>query len=208
LHGFSGLIFASPWRARIEPETIAATVEWVREGGRILFLGFELGDRHHDANLAELTHPFGIDPASDIVGPPGSGHRKPYDVAVDYSIPDAEAHPLTQGLAAVRLVNAQTVRVEPGGIEWLRVGRNTLYRPAADTVEYRDGTLTTPGGAAFERRTDAGWLSVAVEAPAGLCGQGRALMIGSWDVLGRSTPFGEDNVTLVSRLLDWLARRT
>jgi hypothetical protein len=127
------------------------------------------------------------------------------NVVVDYEIAEAEAHPLTNNLNVIRLNNAQTVRVEPGGIEWLRVGRNVLYRPMSSTVQYRDGTLTTPRGAMFERREDASWFPVAVEAPAGLCGRGRAMMIGTWDLLGRVTPFGGDNGILVSRLLDWLA---
>lgn len=205
LHTYSGSIFASPWRARIDPETIAATIEWVREGGRALFLGFEMGDRHHNANLAELTHHFGIDPATDIVGPPGYSEQKPYEAVVEYEIAAAEPHPLTRNLTTVRLSNAQTVQVEPGGIEWLRVGRNVVYRPRSSTVLYRDGTLTTPRGAMFDRRENADFFPVAVEAPAGLCGKGRALMIGTWDLLGRTKPFAGDNPILVSRLLDWLA---
>ena len=70
LHALRGLVFPSPWRARISPECIAATIDWVMEGGRILFLGFELGDYHHNANLSQLTQWFGIDPSCDIVGPP------------------------------------------------------------------------------------------------------------------------------------------
>jgi hypothetical protein len=44
LHKFSGLIVANPLQATMEPETITAIVEWVRAGGRLLLLGFELGD--------------------------------------------------------------------------------------------------------------------------------------------------------------------
>jgi hypothetical protein len=173
LHTLSGLIFCTPWRAKLEPETIAATVEWVKSGGRLLLLGFELGDRHHDANLAELTHPFGIDPATDIIGPPGYGPRKPYGVQVDFDIPETESHPLVKGLATIQLMNAQTIRVEPGGLEWLRVGANSVYQPVSESVVYRDGTMTTPGGAEFYENPSKGWLSVAVEAPKGLCGKGR-----------------------------------
>jgi TIR domain-containing protein len=205
LHALSGLIFANPWRAKIEPETIAATVEWVRKGGRLLLLGFELGDRHHGGNLGELSHHFGIDPAGDIVGPQGYGDRKPYDQPVDFIPSKADPHPFTEGLTVIRCANVQTVRVDPGGTEWLRVGDNVVYRPSRDSVRYRDGTMTTPGGPAFAMNLKAEWLAVAVEAPRGLCGAGSVHMIGTWDLMGRDQPFGDENLTLVTRLLDWLS---
>jgi hypothetical protein len=205
LHKFSGLIFASPLDFKIEPETIAATVEWVKFGGRLLLLGFELGDRHHEANLAELSHHFGIDPAADIVGPPGYTGQKPYDVAVEFDPSQADRHDLTEGLETIRLMNVQTLRVEPGGIEWLRVGQNIVYRPRRDTVRYRKGKMTTPAGAAFEANPNSGSLAIAVEAPQGLCGGGGVQMIGTWDLLGRYQWFLGDNLVLVSRLLDWLS---
>jgi hypothetical protein len=207
LHKLSGLIFPSPWRAKLEPETISATVEWVRRGGRLLLLGFELGDRHHDANLAELSHHFGIDPDADIVGPPGFGDRKPYDIPIDFDIAKGVPHPFTKGLTTIRLANVQTVRVAPGGVEWLRVGDNVVYRPRRESVLYRNGTMTTPGGTAFETNSQAGWLAAAVEAPKGLCGTGEVQMIGTWDLLGRHQVFGDDNITLMARLLDWLSGR-
>jgi hypothetical protein len=205
LHELSGIILANPWRARMEPEVISAIIEWVRTGGRLLLLGFELGDRHHDGNLAELSHHFGIDPASDIVGPGGYGDRKPYNVPIDFSPSEADEHPFTKELKSIRLTNVQTVRVDPGGIEWLRVGSNIVYRPRRDSVRYHGGTMTTPGGSAFESSSDVGWMSVAVEAPQSLCGAGSVHMIGTWDLLGSNTAFNGDNLTLLIRLLNWLS---
>lgn len=207
LHEMAGIILASPWRAAIEPETVSALVDWVRTGGRLVLLGFELGDRHHDANLAELSHQFGIDPACDIVGPRGYGDRKPYNVAVDFVPSEADEHALTEGLTSIRLTNVQTVRVDPGGVEWMRVGSNVVYHPRRESVQYHGGTMTTPGGSAFEAKSDASWLAVAVEAPRGLCGAGGVHMIGSWDLLGRVQTFDGDNVILLSRMFDWLAGR-
>jgi hypothetical protein len=204
LHKLSGLMFCTPWRSKLEPDTISATVEWVKSGGRLLLLGFELGDRHHDANLAELTHHFGIDPATDIVGPPGYGPRKPYGVQVDFGIPKTETHPFVKGLATIQLTNAQTIRVEPGGREWLRVGANSVYQPVPESVVYRDGTMTTPGGAEFYENPNSGWQSVAVEAPKGLCGNGGVQMIGTWDIMGCRKAHGDENFILIRRLLDWL----
>ncbi|MFZ2147125.1 MAG: toll/interleukin-1 receptor domain-containing protein [Sedimentisphaerales bacterium] len=208
LHRLSGLIFVSPWRAKLEPETIGATVEWVRKGGRLLLLGFELGDRHHGTNLAELSHNFGIDPCIDIVGPADFGDKKPYDIPVNFNTSHADPHPFTDALMNFRLTNVQTLRVEPGGIEWLRVGENVVYRPHRDSVQYHDGTMTAPGGTAFGINRQAGWLALAVEAPKGLCGKGAVQMIGTWDLIGRSQAFGGDKIMLISRLLDWLSRKS
>jgi hypothetical protein len=205
LHKLSGLIFATPWRSKLEPEIIAATVEWVKKGGRLLLLGFELGDRHHDANLMELSRHFGISAAIDIVGPPDFGQGKPYETIIEFNPEAAENHYFTTNLKHIQLTNIQTLRVEPGGIEWLRVGQNVVYQPKRESVVYRDGVMTAPGGNAFHINKNAGWLPVAVQAPEGLCGQGGVHVIGTWDLLGRNKPFGNDNHILVSRILDWLA---
>jgi len=206
LHQWAGLVLANPWRARMKPETILAIAEWVRSGGRLLLLGFELGDRHHDGNLSELSHHFGIDPAADIVGPKASGNEKPYGDEVTFKTADADPHPFTTDLTAVQFVNVQTVRVDPGGHEWLRVGdKNKVYRPASGSVQYRDGTLTSPRRSTWEVNEQASWLPVAVEAPNGLCGAGQVHMIGTWDVLGRDTQGGRDNLVLLTRILDWLS---
>jgi hypothetical protein len=67
--------------------------------------------------------------------------------------------------------------------------------------------MTTPGGAAFAVNLEAGWLAVAVEAPKGLCGAGGVHMMGTWDLMGRDQAFGDDNVTLLIRLLNWLSHK-
>jgi len=67
--------------------------------------------------------------------------------------------------------------------------------------------MTAPGGAEFEVMQNTGDLPVAVEAPQGLCGAGSVNMLGTWDLIGRYGVFGRDNLTLVSRLLDWLSGR-
>jgi hypothetical protein len=205
LNKLSGLIFTSPWRARLEPETVGSTVEWVKKGGHLLLLGFELGDRHHDANLNELSLHFGISPGIDIVGPPGFGQQKPYETVVEFDVAEADKHFFTHSLTHIQLKNVQTLRVEPGGTEWLRVGKNVVYQPKRESVVYRDGTMTAPGGNAFHVNKNAGWLPVAVEAPKGLCGKGSVQMIGTWDLFGRNNPYGGDNLILINRILDWLA---
>lgn len=208
LHTLSGLIFGCPWRSHMTPETITATVEWVKLGGRLLLLGFELGDRHHGSNLGDLSHHFGIYPTTDIVGPSGYGERKPYGDPVDFDIRDPAYPTFTEGLDSLRLSNVQTIRVDPGGVEWLRVGKNSVYQPQSSVVIYRDGTLTAPGGAPFFENQQASWLAVGVQAPKGLCGKGAVQMIGTWDLIGRRESFGETNLAFVTRLFNWLARRS
>lgn len=205
LSNLPGLILGSPWRQQMEQEVISAIVEWVKSGGRLLMLGFELGDRHHGGNLGELSRHFGIHPSADIVGPPNYGPNKPYEEAVDFQVADGDTHAFTKDLSSIRLTNVQTVRVEPGGIEWLRVGENVVYRPTRMSVEYRQGTLTQPRETAFDLNKKANWLPVAVEAPQGLCGSGTVHMIGTWDLLGRNRALESENLTLFRRIMNWLS---
>ena len=203
---FRGLVVGNPWRARFDLSTIEAIRQFVLDGGRALLLGFELGDRHHNGNLAQLARCFGIEPVTDIVGP-ASKIDKPYDSPVDFQVGAADPHPFTKGLTAVRFANVQTLRGEPGCSEWLRVGANVVFRPRRDrTVYAKDGTLTA-GKEDFERNDGASWCPVAVQAPRGLCGRGEVNAIGTWDFLGDQGVFLEnaDNAILVERMLDWLS---
>jgi len=206
LHSYGGLIVGSPWRQRMEPETVTALSEFVMKGGRLLLLGFELGDRHHDANLNDLAAQFGLYFEADIVGPPDK-QSKHYDEPVDFEVVQADEHDLTRGLRTIRLANVQTLRVLPKGIEWLRVGNNAACSP--EEVVYRAGLFTHPRGKdRVKPNPQSGWLPVAVEAPAGLCGKGAVQAIGTWDILGRTAPFkNQDNLLLLGRLLEWLSGR-
>ena len=211
---FRGLVIGSPWRDRFDADTIEAVRQFVSAGGRVVLLGFELGDRHHNGNLSELARHFGIEPVTDIVGPAPDGHtaktlEKPWYVPVDFTVAAAtpDPHPFTRDLQVVRLANVQTLRVEPGGIEWLRVGSNAVFRPRRDkTVYASDGTLTA-GKQDFEPNVAAHWCAVAVQAPPSLCGRGEVVAIGTWDLLGDRGAFlaNPDNTTLVKRILNWVS---
>ncbi|WP_163988867.1 toll/interleukin-1 receptor domain-containing protein [Pyxidicoccus caerfyrddinensis] len=208
LHELSGLILGAPWRSQMDPRTITALVRWVHGGGRLLMLGYELGDRHHGGNLGELAVHFGIHLETDIVGPQNTDATKPYGARVDFAPGRAERHFLTEDLKKLWLANVQTLRVDPGGTEWLRVGNNIVCRPKHDSVKYEQGTLTQPGGQSFDLNRNAGWLPVGVEAPAGLCGRGCVLALGTWEIVGKHGAFWKhaDNRELLFRLLDWLSR--
>jgi hypothetical protein len=147
LRELTGLIVGSPWRSKIAVDEIATLVEWVHNGGRMLLLGFEFGDRHHGANLGELSRQFGIQPIAQYRGA-CRVHRKPYDVNVDYLVADSEPHRFSDGLSRIRLANAQTGDVDPGGVRWLCVGKNSVYRPAG--VTYREGLFSQPHGSCLD----------------------------------------------------------
>jgi hypothetical protein len=202
----SGMVVGSPWQSAMSRECIDELVDWVHAGGRMLLLGFELGDRHHNGNLSELARRFGIHPMIDIVGPRDRGKGKPYGVWIDFRAGDARTHPVNRHLDRIRLRNVQTVMVEPGGHEWLCVGEHAIFRPARERVYYRDGLLTQPGGGQFEVNPNAAWIPVGVEAPSGLAYSGAVRFLGTWDIL--RAPSGipaHDTPKLVERLFDWLA---
>jgi hypothetical protein len=209
----SGLIVGSPFRAAMSSRCITEIVEWVRDGGRLLLLGYELGDRHHNANLGELARRFGLHPMPDIVGPSvdakGGRARKPYDEEIELDPDDADPHDLTHGLGKLCLVNLQTVMLDPGATAWLKIGSNAVYRIAqGGRVRYEDGIFGSPTGAEFEVITGAPWIPVAAQAPRGLCGQGAVHFIGTWDLLPPRADSADPRTVLVERLLDWLAGKT
>jgi hypothetical protein len=201
----SGMIVGSPCRSTMSAECVDELVDWVHAGGRLLLLGFELGDRHHGGNLGDLARRFGIHPMVDMVGPCDYGQRKPYSVWMDFKPDIASRPPLTKGLDRIRLCNVQTVMVEPGGDEWLRVGEHAVYRPAGKDVQYREGQLTQPRGAQFEVNADAAWVPVGVDAPTGLVHPGAVRFLGTWDLLRAPAEPPHDTLRLVERMLDWLA---
>ena len=228
IHARAGLIVGSPHWRRMEPGEIDLLADFVMRGGRMLMLGFEFGDRHHGANFNDLAAKFGLYFEADIVGPPRERDEKdeqsggevnppgqseevdkPYGVELDFEVSRGEGHELTAGLSSVRLANVQTLRTLPLAKEWLRVGRNAPCRPSRASVEYRNGFFTQPVGKdRVEPNWEAGWLPVAVEAPRGLCGDGAVQAIGTWDLLGRKTPFNHrDNLLLLGRLFNWLSHR-
>ena len=46
------------------------------------------------------------------------------------------------------------------GIEWISIGDNVVYRPARDSVQYRDGTMTAPGRTSFEINQKAEYVGI------------------------------------------------
>lgn len=192
-----GLVMATPFHAHVGPELIEEVVAWVLEGGRLLLLGYQLGDRHHGADLDELARRFGVHFRADILGPEGAPPtRKPYDSPV--VVGAVGEHPVVAGSELIEVVNCQSIDVAPGGRTLLATGSNLLFEPDPATVYYRDGVFAG-GGVQFRSRGAAPWLAVLVQAPAGLCGKGEVLALGTWSV-----PVNERNRAFLTRLERWL----
>ena len=109
----------------MRPWVVDGIHDWVQSGGRLLLLGFELGDPHHRSNLGDLARLFGINFNIDIVGDPNSlikvsvgGQElidKPYEDPVVFAVPTGSTYALTGELPSIRLRNVQTIGVYPGG---------------------------------------------------------------------------------------------
>jgi hypothetical protein len=112
LDAWSGMILALPFRRRMSAGAVDQIVRWVREGGRLLLLGFELGDLHHGGNLNDLASRFGLRFHGDIVSPEGWAGGKPYGEAVCFRA-DVD-HPVLEGVDSVWWRNVQTLALEPG----------------------------------------------------------------------------------------------
>ena len=163
-------MLAMPWRASLSATAIDQIVEWVRLGGRLGLLGFELGDLHHSGNLNALASRFGLRFQGDMVAPHG-WHRqlKPYGAPVEFTAPASSSHPILDGVGSVTWRNVQTLAREPGTRLLLAVGENVLTVPEPESVSFASGLLTMPNPV-FAYFDDASWLPVMAEATPHLTG--------------------------------------
>jgi hypothetical protein len=202
-----GLLLGMPYHQRIDDRVCKAVVDWVRQGGRLALLGFELGDRHHEANLNALAGEFGLRFNTDIVAPKGwkPANAKPYGAPVAFKDIDPVQHALLEGIEHLCLQNLCTLTVDPGARILLTVGDHGIGWMTPETAQYTDGALKS-GRQEFEVIDEASWVPLIAEAPAGLTGAGKVLAIGTWDLLGSAYKLTEDtdNLRLVRNLLAWL----
>ena len=202
LAAWSGMVMALPNHTRLDPAVIEEVKAWVDAGGRLLLLGFELGDRHHRANLNELAGMFGIRFNTDLVAPAPDFTGKPYDAPIDIDLTGA-AHPMLDGLSAIRVWNAQSVSTEPGGAPLIPLEGFGIARLTDDSAHYDEGGWQTGGNQQFSTGPAPPDRSLAAFAPADLCGRCRVLALGTWDLrLGDGTA---DTGRFVSRVIAWLA---
>jgi hypothetical protein len=202
-----GLLLGIPYHRRIENRVREAICQWVRQGGHLALLGFELGDRHRETNLNALAGEFGLRFNTDIVAPKGwkPGSAKPYGAPVEFKDIGTGQHPLLEGVERLRFQNLCTLTVDPGAKILLTVGDHGIGWITPETARYTDGALKS-GMQGFEVIDEASWVPLIAEAPAGLTGAGKVLAIGTWDVLGSGYELTEDtdNLRFLRNLLAWL----
>jgi hypothetical protein len=205
IKAWRGLILALPHHVCIDEATRKELVRWVRQGGHLVLLGFELGERHHMTNLNELAGEFGLRFNSDIVAskdhqPPENPYEKPIDFSGIESL-----HPLLKGVNSLRLTNLCTLTVEPGAEVLLSLGDHSIGWLQKEGVIYSTEGWLLGGNKVYRYIKDAAWVPVIAEAPAGLTGEGSVLAIGTWQLFERSgsVPTGFDNRRFIKNLFDW-----
>ena len=204
MNSWRGLILALPLHCRMEIAKIEQIVEWVHGGGRLLILGFELGDLHHEGNLNDLAARFALRFNGDMVAPKAWEAGKPYDK--DIPLQPEQQSGLFDGVGRVVWRNLQTIAIEPGTEPQLTVGSGSLVVPTPDSVGFSDnGNLIMPNPE-FTIEKDASWLPVLAKATPELTGNGDVVACGTWDLLP-DTNEPNDNVRFVSNLLGWLVER-
>lgn len=209
LSPWRGMVLGMPYHIRLNPATIQEIALWVRGGGRLLLLGFELGDRHHGTNLNALCSEFGLGFNTDILAP-GSwkGDAKPYGQPISFKT-NVGSHPILAGLAEFTLLNVQSIRTEPGSSKILELGDNLLGMlsvPAGDIL-YDEGVLKIPKGQAFQFQSQRE-LPVIAQAHKQLTGKGEVLAIGTWDFPGLDQETQDPaTLKLLGNLLQWLSAK-
>ena len=108
LGGWQGAVLALPSHRRLSEGSIEQIVTWVRAGGRLALLGFELGDLHHEANLNELASRFALRFNGDALAPAGwEALDKPY--GKNLALTPTSDHPLFVGVESLTWRNVQTL---------------------------------------------------------------------------------------------------
>lgn len=230
LDAWQGLLMPMPWHYRdMHDDVIEAIVRWVRQGGRIALLGFELGPRHHESGINPLAERFGLRFNADIAVPDDYARRlqknvanwledgetlpyadwsagnKPYKNPVNYEVNEA-AHPVLAGVRTLCWPSTCTVTSEPGSRTLVALGHNWLGRMMETSAQYdlSNETLNT-GSDRFFFIPNLPWWPVAAAAPRDLVNnRGGAIAIGTWDVLSTASETNQ-NERFVNNLLQWLA---
>jgi hypothetical protein len=200
LAAWPGLVVALPYRTRFGTHAVREIEEWVRAGGRLLLLGFELGDRHHESNLNELAERFGIRFNSDIVAPRVKYEGKPYNQAVDVARGES-ADALLSGLSSTRVWNAQSISTEPGGRPFISLAELGIAHLTDESTRYNDGGWHIPADQKFKTSPAPPDRHLAAFAPSDLAGLGQVLAFGTWQLRSDST----ETKQLVNRLVGWLS---
>lgn len=203
-----GLIFGIPHNKKISQNVCNAIVKWVHQGGRLILLGYELGDRHHGANLNQLAQKFGLWFNSDIVGPERVDRPiKPYHRPIEFNDLDSTQHSILNGVKNLIFRDTCTLSVEAGSSIILTVGNKSLWK-WLNPVFDKDGKSSTGEPQKYDIINQASWVPIIAEAPHSLTGKGRVLAIGTWNFFDTAEYLKNvDNYRFVCNLVEWLIQR-
>jgi hypothetical protein len=209
LKNWNGMIFGIPKDTKISQNVCNAIVKWVHHGGRLILLGYRLGDRHHGANLNQLAQKFGIWFNSDIVAPK-TWKLSNVDPEGIIELNDIQTHHMilteVQNLIFRKIC---TLTVEPGACTILTVGNNRICK-WLNAVYDKKGKSSFGGNKKFDilEQKQAPWVPILAEAPHSLTGEGRVLAIGTWNFFDNDKSLKDEtvhNYRFVKNLLEWLS---
>ena len=200
LAAWHGILLPLPWKRRLAAATMEQIVTWVRAGGRLALLGFELGDLHHEANLNELASRFALRFNGDVLAPPDwASSDKRY--GVDIALTPTGDHPLFAGVESLTWRNVQTLAREPGTKPLLKTHDRPVVTPTPESVEFSKAGYLTMREPKFELETREAL--IVVEATPYLTGKGRVVAIGTWELLSHDLD-DVGNRRFAANLLRWL----
>ncbi len=197
---WQGLVLAIPNHTRFGPHVGQEIEAWVRAGGRLLLLGYELGDRHHESNLNELAERFGIRFNSDILAPKAEYEGKPYDAPIDVAVCKS-GDALLSGLSSIRVWNAQSVSTEPGGRPLISLQGPGIARLTDDSARYDESGAHKSANQRFTTAPAPPDRHLAAFAPRDLAHPGQVLAFGTWQLRSDSP----ETKQLVNQLMAWLS---
>jgi len=211
LMNWRGMIFGIPLHNKISQNVCSAIIKWVHQGGRLIMLGYELGDKHHRTNLNQLAQKFGLWFNSDIVGPEywNNPNFKPYhqDIQFDIDPKDPNRHRILNEVRKLIFRKTCTLNAEAGTSNIITVGNNRVCK--WPTAKYNEDGSIGNGMQKFEIIPEASWVPVVAEAPRSLTRKGRVIAIGTWDFFGIDECFkNADNYRFVKNLLEWLSQES
>jgi len=213
LSSWHGIFLPIPYHQGFDERLIDRLVAWVRDGGRLVITGYELGERHHATNINQLVWNFGLRFNSDIVvgpdSPEGAG-IKPYNDAFFYDRFPNRQHPLLKGVESICARNACSLNLDPGSEPLVSIAPNKIRDFNPEDATYTDPDLdgifelSSPlhmYGKAYEDR----YRSLMAIAPAKLTGKGSVLAIGTWDFRpDENLPKDSNNEIFISNIWNWL----
>lgn len=187
---WKGLFLMMPYGVNFSPAQIDRLVRWVRQGGRLVLCGYELGPWHHRTNVNAMAAEFGLRFRSDAVIEEGGEVRgktyKAYNQELPFTNITAPDHSLMRDVTEVCLRNCCSLDLEPGSQVLLKVTPNqireltpnaSVYTPDATSQRFQ----LAPAYQEFSDPVQNPHRAIIAEGPSDLSGKGSVIAIGTWD---------------------------